>query len=192
MPSEGVTFASLAKEAQLLVTAAGEALVKTTYPFAGSAESNCGATALEQTFCKQRAPQRTIAAALSGEVCSINDEVVSSVGALWRDGWRCERDSAQHCIRFIREVPQCSLAASGEIAGLRSFVDFAFVLGQWFVQRQSSAAEGPMGGLKRPSVQSKAKRLREGADDVCWLAQMAPPRKLSRFFKQVASCRDHP
>eukprot|EP00971_Amphidinium_carterae_P250633 4975485-Amphidinium_carterae.1 len=54
-------------------------------------------------------------------------------GRFWKL-YKLQRTLAPHLARCI----------GGEIAGLRSFVDFAFVLGQWFVQRQSSAAEGPM------------------------------------------------
>mmetsp|Transcript_36440 Transcript_36440/g.66759 ORF Transcript_36440/g.66759 Transcript_36440/m.66759 type:complete len:208 (-) Transcript_36440:150-773(-) len=191
MPSEGVTFDSLAAEAQLLVEAAGRVLEKTTYPFHGTVESrtSCAVTALEHTFCKQRVPQRTIAAALSGEISNVNDEVVSSIGVLWREGWRCERDVAMHSLRFIRTVHHGSPGPSGEIVGLRSYVDFAFVLGQWFMQQgNGSVAEAAEFECwrtpKRTRTQVKRVRAEVHGDDKGLQAEMdvAQPRKLSRFF----------
>jgi len=137
MPSEHVHYDVLSEAAHSLVDVAGQALLKTTYPFASPSSLRRRArpsavSALEQAFAPQRRPQRTIVGALSAAAgVADNNEVSSSVGQLWRDGWRCERDVAQHQLRFIREAPP-GQGPSGEIGSLRSYADFAQVLMEWY------------------------------------------------------------
>lgn len=134
MPSENVQYAALSDAARRLVDIAGVALQRTSYPFASPASlrrraRNAAVSALEQAFAPQRRPQRTILGAFGiSSGAAENDEVSSSVGQLWRDGWRCERDAAQHCLNFVRDAGH---GLSGEITGLRSYADFAHVLMEW-------------------------------------------------------------
>lgn len=147
MPTNSVSYATLTGSAQMLVAAAGTELLRTSYVFRVSpgGKYTAAIAALERSLMEQRMPQRTIASAFgrktfgasSGTARAENDEVISSVGHLWRDGWRIKKDAAQHCVRFIREVSP-GAGPCGEIVGLRSFADLAHVLAEWHEQLNAS------------------------------------------------------
>jgi len=132
MPTDWVSYVNLTESAQHLVAVAGRALQQTTYEFAvpGGTKFQLAVDSLEHSFARQHAPQRTIVALFGQSKAAANDEKMSSVGQLWRDGWRFERFAAQHCIKFSREAAP-GAGPSGEIAHLRSYADFACVLGEW-------------------------------------------------------------
>merc|ERR1719468_326420 len=130
MPSEAVAFSALGPGCQALVAQAGRVLLRTTFwsaDAAAGAKFAQAAKAVELSLAPQRAPQRTIGAMLK-DVNTMNDEVVSSIGQLWRDGWRCVKDAEQHRLRFMRAA--CH-GPSGELVNIRSYQDFVCVLRGW-------------------------------------------------------------
>lgn len=155
MPTKSVSYASLSTGAQALVAVAGRALQQTSYTFSAAGRGGHAAVtaALEQSIMQKCVPQRSIAsvfAASAGTSCTSSNHVVSSVGQLRRDGWRCEQDVAQHCLRFSREA-HCG--PSGEIEGLRSWADFAHVLQQWHATEQAPSIVITVGQLLHESGQ---------------------------------------
>lgn len=192
----------------MLVALAGLALQRTSYSFALSpgGKYTAAVAALERSLMEQRTPQRTIAAAFggaSGSNSAVNDEVISSVGQLWREGWRCKREQAQHCVRFFREAPR-GAGPSGEIMGLRSFADFAHVLAEWHEELHKPEFLGPrndharsVASPRRPAHQRERSRspplvlgssAAGGESHVEFdlrserPAEVQPPVKVSRFF----------
>lgn len=201
MPTEWVSYATLIESAQHLVAVAGRALQETTYEFAlpTGVKFELAVHSLEHSLARQQVPQRTIAAVFGQCKFASNDEKMSSVGRLWRDGWRFERFSAQHCIKFTREAPP-GAGPSGEIAGLRSYADFACVLGEWH-KLISAGSDVPTIHIRheeRPMKRGRKSTLAALPRPIMPLGQLLPEpavtpppsmlaRKVSRFFAEIPS-----
>ncbi|CAE8600021.1 unnamed protein product, partial [Polarella glacialis] len=167
-------YAALNEASRALVVAAGCELQRTSYDFGAQRAGRsyryaAAASALEQSLARQRLPQRTIGAALGANSAALycaatNDEVASSVGQLWRAGWRCERDVAQHLVRFLREAREgVDSGPFGEIIGLRSFADFVLVLKEWHAEQVLAPFEQDQQPPSQPIAEGKARRGRPAA-----------------------------
>mmetsp|Transcript_64022 Transcript_64022/g.113880 ORF Transcript_64022/g.113880 Transcript_64022/m.113880 type:complete len:215 (+) Transcript_64022:42-686(+) len=204
MPTDHVSYATLSQASQGLVAAAGEELLKSSFSFdalpgpGGKNRFTKASTALEQSFSVQRRPQRTIFASLGASASEAsNDEVASSVGQLWRAGWRCDRDVAQHCLRFVREARDGLDGPFGEISGLRSYADFVLVLMEWHAELYSPEEVKQRPGPEAKAGQKRGRRQKaEGRDGEDAAAEseareevISRTVKRSRFFAAEASTK---